>query len=78
MIAATCVARVIVEHVSKHPIYRPPVATHVEAELLDARPAVVLGKTHIDVASHLRPRLDRLGRLAAVPSSSDLHIPGEP
>ena len=72
------VVRVIVDYVSKHPICRPPVVVYIEAELLDARPAFVLGKPHLDVASNLRARLDRLGHLAAAPSSSDLRIPGEP
>ena len=53
IIAAPCVAAGIVEHVSKNPVCRAPVVVRVEAELLHARPIVVLGKPHLDIASHL-------------------------
>ena len=43
----------IIEHVSKNPVCRAPVVVRVEAELLHARPIVVLGKPHLDIASHL-------------------------
>ena len=78
MIAASCVAAGIVEHVSKNPVCRAPVVVRVEAELLHARPTVVLGKPHLDIASHLGPGLHLLGHLAIVPASTDLHVPTEP
>ena len=53
IIAAPCVAAGIVEHVSKNPVCRAPVVVRVEVELLHARPIVVLGKPHLDIASHL-------------------------
>ena len=53
IIAAPCVAAGIVEHVSKNPVCRAPVYVRAEAELLHARPIVVLGKPHLDIASHL-------------------------
>ena len=43
----------IIDHVSKNPVCRVPVVVHVEAELLHARPTVVLGKPRLDIASHL-------------------------
>ena len=53
IIAAPCVAAGIVELVSKNPVCRAPVVVRVEAELLHARPIVVLRKLHLDIASHL-------------------------
>ena len=53
MIAAPCVAASIVEHVSKNPVCHAPVVVRVEAELLHARPTVVLGKPHLNIVSHL-------------------------
>ena len=53
VIAAPCVAAGIVEHVSNNPVCHAPVVVRVEAELLHARPIVVLGKPHLDIASHL-------------------------
>ena len=78
IIAAPCVAAGIVEHVSKNPVCRAPVVVRVEAELLHARPTVVLGKPHLDIASHQGPCLYLLGHLAIVPSLRDLHVPAEP
>ena len=53
IIAASCVAAGIVEHVSKNLVCRAPVAVRVGAEFVHARPIVVLGKPHLDIASHL-------------------------
>ena len=53
MIAAPCVAASIVEHVSKNLVCHAPVFVRVEAELPHARPTVVLGKPHLNIASHL-------------------------
>ena len=46
--------------------------------LLHAQPTVVLGKPHLDIASHSGSGLHLLGHLVIVPSSTDLYVPIEP
>jgi hypothetical protein len=78
IVAAPCVATGIVEPVSKNPVCHAPVVLRVKAELMHARATVVLGKPHLDIASHLGPCLHLLGHLAIVPASRDFHVFAEP
>ena len=59
-----------------HAVCHAAVVVRVAAELLHARPTVVLGKAHLDIASH--PGLHLLGHLAIVLASRDIHVLAEP